>query len=122
MQSGDPMYFKIWFQTVAPHPSLTAFRERSTGVLTVMPDRAEYVSKSGETVTIENVQRVAKGWKASVNAHPLPPIVDKWIQVLYGESGNPSVAYVNDGRWGGLATYLPHRVLLEALTGLVRPI
>jgi hypothetical protein len=111
---------KIWFQTVPPHPSWTAFREHSTGTLTVTHGRAEYVSKSGEAFTIENVHRVAKGWRDSIDAAPLLPIVDTWIQILYGDSEDPSVAYVNDARWGGFASYLPHRALLESLTGLVR--
>lgn len=121
MQEGAPRQFKkIWLQTVAPHPSWTAFREHSTGTLTVTHEKAEYVSKSSEAVTIENVHRVAKGWKDSIDAAPLLPIVDTWIQVLYGDPEDPSVAYVNDARWGGFATYLPHRALLETLRSLVR--
>jgi hypothetical protein len=116
MQDGALRRFKkIWFQTVAPDPSWTAFREHSTGTLTVTHGRAEYVSKSGEAVTIENVDRVAKGWKDSIDAAPLLPIVDTRIQILYGDPEDPSVAYVNDARWGGFATYLPNKALLETL-------
>jgi hypothetical protein len=59
---------------------------------------------------------VSEGWKASSYAEPMLPAVDTYIEVLYGEQANPQVAFINDGRWLGLATYLPHRKLLNALT------
>jgi hypothetical protein len=45
--------------------------------------------------------------------------VDSYIEVLYGDRAKPSVAYINDGRWFGLAImYLPHKKLLMALCSL----
>jgi len=111
--------FKIWFQTVPPHPSWTAYKDRTTGILTVSSDKAQFTPKSGPVVVIDNVFRVAKGWKASVAAEPLIPIVDTYIQILFGDPGHPSVAYINDARWVGLASFLPHRAILRALRALV---
>lgn len=63
--------------------------------------------------------RASKGWKASSYGEPMLPAVDTYIEVLYGEHANPQVAFINDGRWLGLATYLPHRKLLNAPRSLV---
>jgi hypothetical protein len=68
---------------------------------------------------IEHVFRVSKGWKASTYATPMMAAVDTYIEVLYGDRVNPQIVYINDGRWFGLATYLPHRKLLNALRSLV---
>jgi hypothetical protein len=111
--------FRVWFQTTPPQPSWTAYKHRSTGTLSVAGDHARFVPRRGEPVLIENVFRVSKGWKASAHAEPMLPIVDTYIEVLYGERRNPRVAFINDGRWFGLATYLPHRKLLNALRSLV---
>ena len=49
----------------------------------------------------------------------LPAAVDSYIEVLYGDRAKPSVAYINDCRWFGLAImYLPHKKLLMALCSL----
>jgi hypothetical protein len=68
---------------------------------------------------IEHVFRVSKGWQASRYAEPMLPAVDAYIEFLYGEQANPQVAFINDGRWLGLATYVPNRKLLNALRSLV---
>ena len=111
--------FRVWFQTVPPRPSWSAYKHRSTGTLSVAVDHARFVPRSGEPVLIEHVFRVSKGWKASTHAEPMLPVVDTYIEVLYGERANPRVAFINDGRWLGLATYLPHRKLFDALGSLV---
>jgi hypothetical protein len=33
--------------------------------------------------------------------------------VIGGDQQNPSVAFMNDGRWFGLDVYLPHRQLMK---------
>jgi hypothetical protein len=70
-------------------------------------------------VLIEHVFRVSKGWQASIYATPMMAAVDTYIEILYGDRENPRVAYINDGRWFGLATYLPHWRLLNALRSLI---
>lgn len=111
--------FKVWFQTVPPRPSWTAYKHRSTGMLSVAGNHARYVPRRGEPVLIEHVFRVSKGWKESAYGEWLPSLVDTYIEVLYGDRANPLAAFINDGRWLGLVTYLPHRKLLNALRSLV---
>jgi hypothetical protein len=111
--------FRVWFQTVPPRPSWTAYKHKSIGTLSVTGDHARFVPRRGEPVMIEHVFRVSKGWKASTYSEPMLPLVDTYIEVLYGEQANPRVAFINDGRGLGLATYLPHRKLLNALRSLL---
>jgi hypothetical protein len=110
--------FRIWFQTIPPRPSWTAYKHRSFGTLTVAGDHARFVPGKGEPVLISGVFRVSMGSKESVYGEWLPAAVDSYIEVLYGDRAKPSVAYINDGRWFGLATYLPHKKLLMALSSL----
>jgi hypothetical protein len=65
-------------------------------------------------VLIDHVFRVSTGWKQSTYGEPMLPMVDTYIEVLCGDRANPRIAFINDGRWFGLATYLPHRKLLNA--------
>jgi hypothetical protein len=44
------------------------------------------------------------GWTVTM---PMLPVVDTYIEILYGDRVNPQVISINDGRWFGLATYLP---------------
>lgn len=111
--------FRVWFQTVPPRPSWTAYKHRSTGTLSGTDDHARFVPRRGQPVLIEHVFRVSKDWKASRYAEPMLPAVDTYIEVLYGEQANPQVALINDGRWLGLATYLANRKLLNALRSLL---
>ena len=111
--------FLVLFQTVPPRPSWVAYRAKSRGTLSVAADHARFVPRRGEPVTIEHVFRVGKGWKASMFATPMMPALDTYIEVLYGNRASPQVAYINDGRWFGLRTYLPHRKLLNALRSLM---
>jgi hypothetical protein len=70
-------------------------------------------------VLITGVFRVSMGSKESVYGEWLPAAVDSYIEVLNGDRAKPSVAYINDGRWFGLAMmYLPHKKLLRALRSL----
>jgi|SRR5215469_6698399 len=111
--------FRISFQTVPPHPSWTAYKHRSFGTLTMAGDHARFVPRKGEPVLISGVFRVSMGSKESVYGKWLPAAVDSYIEVLYGDRAKPSVAYINDGRWFGLAImYLPHKKLLKALCSL----
>jgi hypothetical protein len=77
------------------------------------------VPRRGEPVLIGDVFRVSKGWKESAYGQPLPSLADTYIEVLYGDPANPLAVFINDGRWFGFATYLPHRKLLNALRALV---
>jgi hypothetical protein len=91
----------------------------SRGVLSVLDDRAEFQPKSGAAVVvISHVRSVRKGWKNQVHGERLIRAVDTWIEVIYGDP--PSAVFVNDGRWFGLATYLPHGRMVAALEGLIR--
>jgi hypothetical protein len=111
--------FRIWFQTVPPRPSWAAYKHKSVGILSVAGDHARFVPKKGGPVLISNVFRVSQGWEQSAYGEPLPSAVNTYIEVLYGDRARPSVAYINDGRWLGLATYLPNKKLLSALSSLV---
>jgi hypothetical protein len=114
--------FKVWLQTTPPSPSWTAYRRRRSGVISVAGDHAEFVpKKKGKAVRIEHIFRVSKGWKNSRYGKPLIPVVDTYIEILYGDPTAPGVAFVNDGRWFGLAACLPHRKLLKALESLAGP-
>jgi hypothetical protein len=92
--------FRVMFQTVPPHPSWTAFKHKSFGTLSVAGDCARFVPKTGEPLLIEHVSRVSMGWKESVYGKPMLPLIDTYIEVLYGDRENPSVAYIN-GNWSG---------------------
>jgi hypothetical protein len=111
--------FSVWLQTVPPHPSWTAYKLRSKGSLAFSECRAVFSPQSGDAVVIENVMKVTKGWKDSVNGTWLPPVVNTYIEVIYGDTASPSVAFLNDGRWLGLATFLPHRRLVRSLENLI---
>jgi hypothetical protein len=47
-------------------------------------------------------------------------VVDSYIEVVWGDRGNESVAFFNDCRWFGFGVYLPHSRLQRALKALVR--
>jgi hypothetical protein len=115
-----PTTFHVYMQTVPPHPSWTAWKLRTKGVLTVGEDEAAFRSGSGETVVLTGIRRVGKGWRNQLHGEPLFPVVDTWVEVVYGGPEEPSVAFFNDSRWLGLGVYLPHRPLLKALQALVR--
>ena len=70
---------------------------------------------------VERVIRVSRGWKNQTHGEPLLPIVDTYIEVLYGDRAHPEVAFVNDGRLFGSGSYLPNKKLLAALSSLVPP-
>jgi len=106
-------------QTVPPHLSWTAYRLRTKGVLTVGDDQALFQSSSGDLILIKKVMKVTKGWKDSVNGVWLPWVVNTYIEIVFGDPANPSVVFVNDSRWFGLATYLPHRSLVRSLQALI---
>ena len=73
-----------------------------------------------ETVVLTGIRRVGKGFRNQAYGAPLLPVVDTWIEVVYGSRDDPSVAFFNDARWFGLGVYLPHRLLVNALQALVR--
>jgi hypothetical protein len=110
--------FHVMFQTVPPRPSWMAWRHKSFGTLNITADHARFVPRKGEPVLIEHVFRVSRGWKQSSRGAWIPPAMDTYIEVLYGDRSEPRAAYINDGRWFGLAVYIPNRRLLHALTAL----
>ena len=83
-------------------------------------DHAEFHAKDGSYVSISDVQSVAKGWKNQVHGEPLLRGVDTYIEIIWGDPADPNVAFVNDSRWFGLATYLSHKELQRALSDLMR--
>ena len=110
--------FRVVFQAVPPRPSWTAWRHRSLGTLTITAGQARFVPRRGEPVLIEHVVRVSRGWRQSSRGIPIPAAIDTYIEVLYGDRSEPRAAYINDGRWLGLAVYIPNRRLLDALNTL----
>lgn len=92
---------------------------RTKGVLTVGEDAATFESGMAETVILTGIHRVGKGFRNQAYGEPLFPVVDTWVEVIYGRQEDPSVAYFNDSRWLGLGVYLPHRPLVNALQALV---
>lgn len=83
-------------------------------------DHAEFRPKGGQPVHIVHVQSVAKGWKQQSHGKRISWVIDSYIEVVWGDSSNPTVAFFNDGRWLGLGVYLPHRGLLRALNALIQ--
>jgi hypothetical protein len=108
--------FRVWFRTEPPRPSWTLYKSISRGVLTVFEEHAEFTPNAGPPTLLTDVRSVRKGWQHQVHGIPLLPVVDTWIEIIYGTG---SAVYVNDGRWYGLGTYLPHRRMIAALTRLV---
>lgn len=95
---------------------------RSKGTLSVDDDDARFVPRNGPPVMIRHVDRVSKGLQA-IHIQILASIVrrlDTYIEVVYGDPASPQFAYLNDGRWFGWATCLPHRKLLGALNSLAK--
>jgi hypothetical protein len=113
--------FKVVLRRDSPRPSFTAWKTWKTGWLRIEGDRAEFVPKNGASVEMEHVTSVAKGWKNQKNGVWLPALVDSWIEVVFGDSENPDVVFLNDPRFLLMASYLPHRKLLAALRNLVNP-
>ena len=111
--------FRVWFRTEPPSPSWSAHKRRTTGTLSVAADHAEFRPKEGASVRISDVQSVAKGWKKQSHGKWLPWAVDSYIEVVWGDRSDESVAFFNDCRWLGLGVYLPHRRLQRALNALV---
>jgi hypothetical protein len=111
--------FRVYMQTVPPRPSWTAWKLRTKGVLTIGEREAAFRSGSGDTFSLTGIRRVTKGWRNQLHGEPILPVVDTWIEVVYGSQEEPSVAFLNDSRWLGLGVYLPHRPLLASLQALV---
>jgi hypothetical protein len=92
-----------------PSPSRTAYKRRTTGTLSVAVDHAEFRPKQGASVRISDAHSVAKGWKKQRRGKWLPWVADSYIEVVWSDPADESVAYFNDCRWLGLGVYLPHR-------------
>ena len=110
--------FRVVFQAVPPRPSWMAWRHRSLGTLTITGDQARFVPRKGKPMLIEHVVRVSRGWRQSSRGVRIPAGIDTYIEVLYGDRSEPRAVYINDGRWLGLAVYIPNGRLLAALTAL----
>jgi hypothetical protein len=111
--------FKVVYRVTPPAPSWTAYKTRFKGILSVFAEHAVFQPKSGDATKIEKVRKVTRGWKGSVYGTPMIPIVDTWVEVVYGDQNAQSVAFFNDPRWFWLASYLPHRSLVRSLEGLI---
>jgi hypothetical protein len=98
----EPKSFHVYMQTVPPRPSWTAWKLRTKGLLTVAEGATTFLSGSGETLVLTDIRRVGKGFRNQAHGEPLLPVVDTWIEVLYGSQEDPSVAFFNDSRWFGL--------------------
>src|ERR1700683_669907 len=104
--------FTVMYHTNPPSPSWSAYKQRTKGTLTVSEDSAIFKPKSGDPIVIDHVQKLTKGWKGSTHGTPMLSLVDTYVEVIYGDKDAPSVAFFNDPRWLGLASYLPHRSLV----------
>jgi hypothetical protein len=67
--------------------------------------QAVFQPDSGDPLMIDNVMKVTKGWKDQLNGVWLPRVVDRYIEVVYGDAASPSVVFINDFRWLGLSSY-----------------
>jgi hypothetical protein len=114
-----PNSFRVYMQKVPPHPSWTAWRIRTNGVLTVGDGAATFQSGMAEALVLTSIRRVEKGFRNQAHGKPLIPLVDTWVEVVYSSEEDPSVVYLNDARWFGLGIYLRHRPLVNALQTLV---
>ncbi len=101
--------------------SWSAWKVRSFGTLMVDGAEARFTSKKRDPVLITNVFRVTSGWRNQTFGEPIIPALDTWVEVLYGDPKQPSVAFVNDGRLWGLASYYRSSGLRSALRALLRP-
>jgi hypothetical protein len=68
---------------------------------------------------MEHVRKVTKGWKESSHGTPMLPLLDTFIEAVYGDLGEPSVVFLNDPRWLMFGMYMPHTRLLRSLKSLV---
>ena len=85
--------FRVWFQTEPPSPSWTAYKRRTTGTLSVAADHAEFRPKEGFSVRISHVHSVTKGWKQQAHGKRLPWVVDSYIEMVWCDRGDESVAF-----------------------------
>ena len=114
------MTFRVHFQATEPVPSWTAWKRWQSGTLTVHPGHAEFHPRAGESLVIRNVTSVSQPSRAQLRRqHDISWPVNTWVAVRYSISGQPHVAYFNDGRL--LGHYLSHtrmRHCLDALVGI----
>lgn len=89
-------------------------------MLTFGTDRADFQPDDGPGMVIDGVSWVARGYRDTVYPESAMASLDGWIQVRYGDEGAPSVVYLQDRRWHGLAAVLPPHKLLNAFRSLAR--
>lgn len=70
---------------------------------------------------LEHVFRVARGCRASLHATWLPAPLDTYVEVIFGDPAEPSIAYFTDRRPLGLHPwFLQSDDLLVALRSLTK--
>ena len=83
----------VWLQTDLPRASMTARGNTLIGTLTIDTDCAEFRSDD-VVMRLGPVRRVLVGRRGS-------DYFNRWIELAYGDSDQPSIVYLNDGGWRG---------------------
>jgi hypothetical protein len=86
-------YELVWFQEDLPKASMEARRNTLRGSLRIEKSRAFFYSE-GRVIPLEPIHSVVRGRRGS-------DFVNRWIEVQYGDTTDPVVAYLNDGGWRG---------------------
>jgi hypothetical protein len=86
-------YDEVWFQTDLPRAAPDARRSTLHGTLRIENGQARFLA-GDQVILLEPLLSVMKGKRGS-------DFINRWIEVRYGDSAVPSVAYLNDGGWRG---------------------
>jgi hypothetical protein len=120
LHEGDDQaarYGRVWFQRVPPRSSMRAYKDRRTCTLSTDPVHrvAAFEFKTGEREVLDHLLDVNMGGRGS-------DFVNTWIEIHYGDTSDPKVAYVNDGGWFGWRPLLTgsNVRIARSLTGLMR--
>jgi hypothetical protein len=113
--------FKVHYQDTEPLPSWSAWKMWQTGSLTVHDERAEFASKSGESLLIRNVSQVSQPSRSQLRRQrDLSWVVNTWIAIRYFDDGRTRTAWFNDARYPAFfGHYLSHKRMRRSLDGLV---
>jgi hypothetical protein len=86
-------YDEVWFQTDLPRAAPDARRNTLHGTLRIENGHARFLA-GDQVIPLEPLLSVMKGKRGT-------DFINRWIEVRYGDSDPPSVAYLNDGGWRG---------------------
>jgi hypothetical protein len=109
---ADAVFEKVWLQSAPPRAALRAYRDRSTGTLTVSHDSAEFVSDA-TSLRIDQVVNVSIGRRGT-------DFFNSWVEVRYLNGDEARTVFINDGGWLGWRPLLTgsNRRILHVLQGI----